>query len=209
MRSIVLFAIRRPGSSLWTRGPNFRLPLLPCSEQARTPPRRRVEHRPMDWPFQVSLRDALRSPPAAFPRGSPTLGSSPKIGSRRRSPRPSGPVEQTVLRVVGVALPGSRTLHLSDPSLSHLTGGREVEPLSGILDVPSLPLDAWASSSSARLRPRRGACRRFHQNVWVAGRDAVAEDSRRAAESSSRAGCPGVSSTSSSAPPRVTTSFGW
>jgi predicted Zn-dependent protease len=137
----------------------------------------------MDLPFQVSLRDALRSAagrvPAAFPDA--RVFAEDRVQAAI-SAAPSGPPERTVLRVVGVALPGSRTLHLSDPSLSQLTGGREDEPLSGILSVPSLPLDAWDELVRQLARDRVAArVVAFHQNIWVASRDDVVEDARQAA----------------------------
>ena len=130
----------------------------------------------MDLPFQVSLRDSLRS---AAGRVSPGLPEARVFAEDRVqaaiSAAPSGPLERTVLRVVGVALPGSRTLHLSDPSFSD-------EPLSRILAAPSLPLETWGELVRELARDRVTArVVAFHQNVWVADRDEVVEDSRRAA----------------------------
>ena len=98
------------------------------------------------------------------------------------SASPSGPVEQSALRVVGVALDGERSLHLSDPPLSRLTGEAGDEPLSGLLAVPSLPLGRWREL--VRGLARDGVEARitaFHQNVWVEGREGSHQDSRRTA----------------------------
>src|SRR5262245_27084551 len=61
----------------------------------------------------------------------------------RISGSPSGPVERSEIRVVGVALDGERTLHISDPPMSRLSAEAGDEPLSQVLTVPSLPLEEW------------------------------------------------------------------
>lgn len=128
------------------------------------------------------LHDVMRSAAGRLPaRSEAQIFVEDRIQARI-SASPSGPVERSELRIVGVALDGERSLHQSDPPMSLLTGEAGDELLSGVVTAPSLPFERWGVL--VRDLARDGVAARvicFLQNIWVASRSGIHQDTRRAA----------------------------
>ena len=121
----------------------------------------------MTSPFEPLLRDTFRS------------SAEPAFIEDRVqahiSALPSAAVEQALLRVVGAALPGAPSFHVTDPMV-------EGRPLSELLHPPALPLESLHEIVRELARDGVGAsAATFHQNVWVVSPDAAQVDARKAA----------------------------
>ena len=129
------------------------------------------------------LHDAMRSAAGRLAAGFPDAQVFVEDRIQARiSASPGGPVERSELRVVGVALDGERSFHLSDPSMSRLTGDAGDELLSDVVTVPSLPFEEWGALVRSLARDRVAArVIGFHQNIWVEGSSGAYQDTRRTA----------------------------
>lgn len=121
----------------------------------------------MTSPFEALFRDT--------PRSSDEPAFIEDRVQAHISAFPSAAVEQSLMRIVGAALPGAPVFHVTDPPID----GR---PLSELLSPPALPLESLRGIVRDLAHGGLAAyAAAFHQNVWVGTPDAHQVDVRKAA----------------------------